>query len=49
MARSPQEIFQHHGGALVAGVRVTDGTDTVVFGADAIRVHTLHYSVQTVG
>ena len=115
MARTPQEIFEHHGGALVAGdldgiladytdssvyitpsgeyrgldqirqayvaffaelpdvkldvprlvvegdvlylewtaegptVRVTDGTDTFVFGDDAIRVHTLHYSVQTVG
>jgi hypothetical protein len=112
MARTPQEIFQHHGGALVAGdldeimadysddsvyitprgeyrgvdqirqayveflaelpdakldvprlvfegdvlylewtadaptVRVTDGTDTVVFSDDAIRVHTLHYTTE---
>ena len=27
-------------------VRVTDGTDTLVFGPDSIRVHTLHYSTQ---
>jgi ketosteroid isomerase-like protein len=28
------------------GVRVTDGTDTFVFGPDTIRVHTLHYSTE---
>ena len=112
MARTPQEIFGHHAGALIAGdldgiladyddtsvyitprglhrgvdeirqayveflaelpdatfdvprqifeddvlyvewtaesptVRVTDGTDTLVFGDDGIRVHTLHYTTQ---
>jgi predicted SnoaL-like aldol condensation-catalyzing enzyme len=30
-------------------VRVTDGTDTFVFSDDAIRVHTIHYSVQSLG
>ena len=115
MARTPQEIFQHHAEALVAGdldavladyaddslyitpsgehrgldairqayvaflaelpdaelavprvifegdvlyvewtaeaptVRVTNGTDTLVFSADGIRVHTLHYSVDKLG
>jgi hypothetical protein len=29
-------------------VRVTDGTDTFVFSDDAIRVHTLRYTVQPV-
>jgi hypothetical protein len=114
MARTPQEIFQHHAKALVAGdldeivadyaddsvyitpsgryqgtdeirqayveflaglpdakldlprvifegdvlylewtaesptVRVTDGTDTLVFRDDVIRVHTLHYTLEPV-
>jgi hypothetical protein len=115
MARTPEEIFQHHGGALIAGdldeimadyddgsvyitprglhrgideirqayvaflaelpdakldvprlifegdvlyvewtaeaptVRVTDGTDTLVFSDDGIRVHTLHYTLEKRG
>jgi ketosteroid isomerase-like protein len=30
-------------------MRVTDGTDTLVFGDDSIRVHTLHFSVDRLG
>jgi hypothetical protein len=40
VARTPQEVLGHHGDALAAGD--LDGIDTLLVGADGIRVQTIH-------
>ena len=46
MARSPQEVFQHHVEALGAGD--LDGIDTFIFRDGQIRLQTVRYTVQQI-
>jgi hypothetical protein len=51
MTRTPQEVFAHHGQALLewaadAAESRADGVDTFVFRDGLIQAETVHYTVQ---